>query len=608
MQNYPSYRRTPLGLWAVVLLMWAVLAPVQAQTTLQGQLVLRPLSNDDIAAYTLPASTQRSGGLSTVGLGQPAYLEAQVSNSIAAKDIAGVDWALTSKPSSSKATLVDDPLGPKVPSFEPADQAAFLVAGRKMIRPDVAGIYKVMATITASNGATLTETTMITAATYVGIQTCARCHGGGPAGTDWSMAQSWSKTSHSTIFKDGINGVASDHYAVSCLGCHTVGYDTDPAAANGGFDDVAKQLNWTFPATMAPGNWDALPDALKNVGNIQCENCHGPGSTHVANGGDPRLISISYASGDCGQCHGAMSHHFKMGEWVNSGHAVTTRDPSGPGREGCVGCHTAGGFIAKMKGQQIVNTDYNAINCQTCHDPHGRTSPDNTAHLVRSVNPVTLADGTVIQNAGAGALCMNCHQSRRNAAQYVATTAGNSHYGPHSGPQADMLAGTNGFTYGLSLPSSAHGDVTEDSCVHCHMQVVDATDAAFTHAGGHTFRASWADTNNAKHDLVKACQGCHGPDITSFDFPLIDYDEDGKIEGVQTEVQHLLDQLSTLLPPAGKPKTSLAIDSTWTQPQLQAAYNWLFVQSDGSRGVHNMAYTVALLKASITNLGHTPGK
>jgi hypothetical protein len=90
--------------------------------------------------------------------------------------------------------------------------------------------------------------------------------------------------------------------------------------------------------------------------------------------------------------------------------------------------------------------------------------------------------------------------------------------------------------------------------------------------------------------------------VDQFDFPLFDYNGDGVIEGVQTEVQHLLDQLSALLPPAGKPKTALTIDSTWTRAQLEAAYNWSFVAEDRSKGVHNTAYAVGLLKASIADL------
>ena len=81
-----------------------------------------------------------------------------------------------------------------------------------------------------------------------------------------------------------------------------------------------------------------------------------------------------------------------------------------------------------------------------------------------------------------------------------------------------------------------------------------------------------------------------------------DYNGDGVISGVQTEVASMLDQLSSMLPPVGQVKSTLNIDATWTQPQLEAAYNWLFVQSDGSLGIHNTAYAVGLLKASMANL------
>jgi len=37
------------------------------------------------------------------------------------------------------------------------------------------------------------------------------------------------------------------------------------------------------------------------------------------------------------------------------------------------------------------------------------------------------------------------------------------HYRPHEGPQADMLMGTNGYTYGQTIPSSAHQYVTTNT-------------------------------------------------------------------------------------------------------------------------------------------------
>ena len=140
-----------------------------------------------------------------------------------------------------------------------------------------------------------------------------------------------------------------------------------------------------------------------------------------------------------------------------------------------------------------------------------------------------------------------------------------------------------------------------NTCVTCHMQTLVLIDPSLLLAGGHTF--NMASTNG---DLVAACQQCHGPSVTSFNFPLQDYDGDGVVEGVQTEVQHLMNKLSTLLPNAsgvvdGLVKTPVPA-KTWTPPQMEAAYNWQFVHDDGSMGIHNTAYAVGLLKASIANL------
>src|SRR5689334_2832464 len=93
--------RTAICLLAVVLIVSA--AALSAQTALKGQLVTRPLTQDDIALYKLPATTERSGGLSTIGLGQAVFLEADVDSTVPASQIAGVTWALSKKPASSKA-------------------------------------------------------------------------------------------------------------------------------------------------------------------------------------------------------------------------------------------------------------------------------------------------------------------------------------------------------------------------------------------------------------------------------------------------------------------------------------------------------------------------
>ena len=80
---------------------------------------------------------------------------------------------------------------------------------------------------------------------------------------------------------------------------------------------------------------------------------------------------------------------------------------------------------------------------------------------------------------------------------------------------------------------------------------------------------------------MDVCVQCHGP-ITSFNLPVADYNGDGVIEGVQTEVQHLLDKLSTLLPNStyqansnnyvadGLVKTSISFKTNWPAKFLKA--------------------------------------
>jgi hypothetical protein len=594
------------ALVAVGVIALGALSMVHAQTApptppLQAKLTVRPLTTGDVSVYKLPSTTQLSNGLYTVGLGEPLYLEVQVNSALPASAVTGVNWTLVYQPDGSKATLVASPLPLTIPVYEPSDRLVARPAARMLLRPDVEGVYVVDATVTTSDGTTTDLEQTFLGAKYVGIATCTLCHNGV---LPEDMVTPWSKTGHASWFQQGVDG-ALGHYSASCVSCHTVGYDANNTVANGGFSAIAKALNWIFPATQQPGTFAAMPDALKNVANIQCENCHGAGSLHAMGAFDLGTnFNLTTNSGVCAKCHDAPTHHIKATEWNSSLHAVTTRDPSGPGREGCVGCHTANGFIGRMTGAQTVDTTYQAITCAACHEPHGATVPDTNLHLVRSLQPVTLADGTQVSNAGMGLLCMNCHQSRQNAAQYAATAPASSHFGGHHGTQADMLEGVNGFTYGKAIPSSQHGTAVEDTCVTCHMQdVTDTTSPYFLKAGGHTFKPRWeGDSTHAAVDLVGACQKCHGDSMTSFDTPFEDYDGDGQIEGVQTEVQHLLDKLSTMLPPVGQVKTSLTIDSTWTRPQLEAAYNWQFVHDDGSKGIHNTAYAVGLLKASIDSL------
>ncbi|MEI6077014.1 MAG: hypothetical protein WCS94_15650 [Verrucomicrobiota bacterium] len=639
------------------------LTATHAATALNGSLMQRPLTPTEITAYGLTnPPAQFSAGISTVGIGEPVYLDAMLNAAIAPSNILSVVWTLTVRPSGSTATLSASPLSNNVPLFKSADKTGgesgslvYQLAGRTFFRPDVVGKYTVTATVAATGSGTTNLSADVYGATYLGVTTCAACHSGYFANIA-SIYPTYTNTPHASFFARAVDGLVSSHYSKNCIQCHVVGYDTNSLAKNGGFDDVASALGWTFPTVLTNGNWANIPQTLQDLANIQCENCHGPGSEHVRfTGGLPantNAISVSYGAGDCSQCHDSLNTHYRSAEWNNSLHAHASRTPSGPGREQCVRCHTAPGFIGwataggmaaqNMYPTNIIaanslttniltttpNTKFEAITCQACHDPHDASNP----HQLRMGYNVTLSDGTTVTNAGSGGFCMECHNSRNGSvvsmmAKYptIPTTtnktsipnwAGGSGFGTHDSPQADMLEGVNAVTYGKVIPSAPHANVVSNTCAGCHMQPVSAGDPAFTLAGGHTFKMSYNVTNSGvvtEVPLTAICSQCHGK-VTDFDIPVADYNGDGVIEGVQTEVHHLLDKLSTLMPnssyqanPAnyvadGLVKSSLSTKTNWPQKFLNAAYNFQFVQLDNSFGVHNAPFAVGLLKASIGDL------
>ncbi|MBE0556475.1 MAG: ammonia-forming cytochrome c nitrite reductase subunit c552 [Proteobacteria bacterium] len=200
---------------------------------------------------------------------------------------------------------------------------------------------------------------------------------------------------------------------------------------------------------------------------------------------------------------------------------------------------------------------------------------------------------------------MNCHRGRYDVSKKVTTTA--PYYGfsdrfyNHYSPQADMLFGKNGYEYnGLVIgPSSVHLLYTQNSCVSCHMQ--KRTNGSSVHSN-HEMRMDSLGVT----DWVGVCQGCHSEITTSFEDKLAnaDYDNDGTVEAFTVEVEGLLETLKANLPldsetgePVNMAKDTLAVKD---RPDLvQGIWNYYFVKDEASHGIHNPAYTVALLRSAI---------
>ena len=589
-------------------------------TFVQVKINTRQLTSNE--TKSCPSGTRIAAGLANAGVGQPLYLEALVTKSTV---VSSVTWTLINKPSASTLTnLQDSPVTNSLPTYDGGDRLAYDVASRKMLVPDVASEsldvatdtwndYIVRTLVTLSNGVSYAVTNTYTAANYMGVNTCALCHDDKMPG--------FNATPHATAFKEYINGADGAAFTESrCISCHVLGYDKTAGATNDGFDDIAKQNSWTFPTNLAnlalaTNNWAAMPLALQNKANVQCENCHGPGGRHVttvfATAVTPDIsksIGISLSAGNCGQCHDAPTHHVKNLEWSQTAHAIGADAFKGPlGSEAsCAPCHSGQGFIKTYDPDYAATnamprgTGNEGITCATCHEPH---SPGMGAQL-RAFASVTLSNGVVNTLGGSGLVCMQCHKARKDGPAYVDSMGSVTRWGPHHGPQGDMLIGTNAIEYGMAMPRSRHINVLEDSCVECHMQPTPTNGVnavAMNKVGAHTFSLKWTDpTNTTNVDLTTTCVKCHG-EIENFNFGGEDYDRDGVVEGVQAEIQGLMNTVAMLLPPYGS--TNMPVPAAnWTLSQRRAAYNYMFVWEDRSLGVHNPKYAAAILQASVDDL------
>ncbi len=280
------------------------------------------------------------------------------------------------------------------------------------------------------------------------------------------------------------------------------------------------------------------------------------------------------------------SHHLEGGNYDRS-HAD------------CAICHTHQGFIETLEsGALEASADIQnpaAINCRTCHMVH--TNFDASDWDLVSETPVVLDFGEGTIDIGKGNLCVNCHQFRPISPMPVLGGANvsitSSRWGPHHGPQGNMIWGVGGYQIAGSKSYAAAGSAghVEAGCNTCHMA---AQPYGATASGGHTFNMTDGPDGS---ENFEACISCHST-LEDFDY-----------NGIQTKVDELIAGLETVFiekgwisEPGGLFNATSSNPLNVTADEAGALLNYRIVTEDRSRGIHNPQYIVALLTNSLESL------
>lgn len=378
---------------------------------------------------------------------------------------------------------------------------------------------------------------------YVGADKCGVCH------TD--KHEEWGGTLHEEAW-DTLNRIGFGRNP-ACLPCHTVGFGQDSGYVDQG----------TTP----------------HLADVQCENCHGPGSDHV-NRATKSRITVDKAASLCGTCH-TDSHHPTYDEWGTSLHAVSERDGHS---SACYVCHIPLG----TQGDPPVSL---SVECVACHDPHEQTGNayapeegrDYQLKWDETAYPEPTDNLTANQDPNRFNLCGHCHHNR-------STTWKTTSRPPHHSGQANFYIGemplpTDDNTRLVEFTDSIHENVPVQ-CVTCHKyekEYESEEDPAIT---GHTFAVSFEGCTGS---------GCHATP----------HDAEARFEDLEAEMQAgLLDVYTRLGPPSeweysccgGPPEGQGQGKQGGIIPEIKKIrFLYYYLLNDSSYGAHNPGYARAIL-------------
>lgn len=305
----------------------------------------------------------------------------------------------------------------------------------------------------------------------------------------------WYDSSNQPKFATGVSASTfaannTRSYSKGCIGCHSTGVKSISQDANGEWQADL------YPAALVqaddPTYWDFDHDGNKDLTNVGCESCHGPGSAHVLGGVDPTKIvnpedlDTEEANEVCGQCHLRPksvpdgNHGFPYNEtenrqWIpGSGENFTDFWTDNAGR-------WPDGVHSKQHHQQWLDFNesskptfaFHEVRCTECHEPHHNTANEN--QIVEAIEE----DGVMIPTAtDNNTLCLACHAT----------------HGDFEDLTPEMVADpdTNIDTIARVVSAHTHHPYAPERsmglsrCTKCHMATVAKSAVAFD-IHSHTF-------------------------------------------------------------------------------------------------------------------------
>lgn len=410
---------------------------------------------------------------------------------------------------------------------------------------------------------------------------CGSCH--------VEIQAQWKGTAHAGAWK----ALGTNAGNAACQACHSVGHY--------GNADTTRQAGYV-----------ATRDA--RYGDVQCENCHGPGLAHATNPLPTNVLlpsmkvdtTAAAKAGTCGECH-AGAHNPYLTEWRASAHG-TMPNASPRSNTACQGCHTGQGAlkawgvdaVSNYREKNFANNDTLRITCAVCHDPHQKSFDGQLRLAVTDPDP-------------SRNLCMQCH-NRRAIPEISSQTRG-----PHSA-EGPLVIGQGGWEPpGFAIPSTAiaHGSPQANPrlCATCHVSRFTVNDSAgkfLYNASGHLFAGAPCVDGTGRPTTTQTCgwtttarnlgacatSGCHSSTTVALNVVLGDT---AVIRALGTTLRAKLNLV---------PATQIRQDSVFTVAE-GARFNWLMafdsltgvgVQLKVGQIVHNAPRIQTLLAASILAL------